>query len=189
MIDRFAITAAIVASRFLTERQRSVIRADLSRYGEGIKLSQALRDEAYRGAFYFRCTEVGRFGQMLLRFAKILLPGPAGLALSGPIGPGLLLQHGTASIVSPTSIGCDCTIYQHVTIGNAPDSLTHRGRGGPSIGDRVTIFAGAIVIGQIKVGDDAVIGAGSVVTREVPPGVVVVGVPARPVSSKKTEGE
>ncbi len=47
------------------------------------------------------------------------------------------------------------------------------------IGDRVTIGAGAIVLGPITVGDDAVIGAGAVVVDDVPDGAVVVGNPAR----------
>jgi serine O-acetyltransferase len=180
MIDRFAIGACLLAERLLTDRQRSDIRADLARHGENVSLSRALCGEAFRGTFYFRCSGVGRLGRMLLRFARTLLPGPPGLNLSGPIGPGLLLEHGTASIVTPTRIGSGCTIFQHVTVGSAPDLKTLRGAGGPMIGDGVTIFAGAIVVGRITVGDGAVIGAGSVVTRDVPPGAIMVGVPARP---------
>jgi serine acetyltransferase len=55
------------------------------------------------------------------------------------------------------------------------------------IGDRVTLGLGSIIVGNITVGDDAVVGAGSVVTKDVPPGAVVVGVPARVIATNGRE--
>jgi serine O-acetyltransferase len=51
--------------------------------------------------------------------------------------------------------------------------------GGPTLGDRVYVFAGAKIIGAVTVGDDAIIGANSVVLCDVPAGATAVGVPAR----------
>lgn len=81
-------------------------------------------------------------------------------------------------------IGDDVMLYHFVSFAaNAPlGSGRHQ-----TIGDRVTIGTGSIIVGPITVGDDAVIGAGSVVTRDVPPGAVVAGVPARVLSHEGAE--
>ncbi|MGH9360344.1 MAG: serine O-acetyltransferase, partial [Thermoanaerobaculia bacterium] len=81
-----------------------------------------------------------------------------------------------------TVIGEDCTLLHGVTLGEARfDELDC-----PRIGDRVTIGAGAKVLGGISVGDDAMIGANTVVLRDVPAGAVVAGIPARVVGSRRT---
>jgi len=72
-------------------------------------------------------------------------------------------------------IGKNCSIYQNVTIG--PKSSADNKS--PTIGDNVRIYANACVIGDIKIGDNAVIGAGSVVTHDVPANAVVAGNPAK----------
>lgn len=75
-------------------------------------------------------------------------------------------------IAEKAVIGKNCIINQNVTIG--------QGKGGfPMIGDNVQILSGAVVIGAIKVGNNAVIGANSVVTKDVPENAVVAGVPAK----------
>lgn len=89
------------------------------------------------------------------------------------VGPGLFVQHGFATIVTARSIGQNCWINQQVTVGYSASG------GCPRIGDDVTINAGAKVIGGIEVGDRVVIGANAVVTKDVPPDVTVVGIPAR----------
>lgn len=73
-------------------------------------------------------------------------------------------------------IGPGCEIYQHVTIGQKAITPGQKAQDYPTIGARVTIGAGAVVLGAITVGDGAVIGANAVVTRDVPAGAVVVGV-------------
>lgn len=89
------------------------------------------------------------------------------------IGGGLFIQHGFATIISAQSLGENCWVNQQVTIG-------HTGGGRPPvIGNNVMITSGAKVLGSITVGDGAVIGANAVVIRDVEPGAVMGGVPAR----------
>lgn len=88
------------------------------------------------------------------------------------IGGGIFIQHGFSTIINAESIGEFCSIGQQVTIGNNGDYK-------PTIGNGVTISAGAIVIGNIIINDNALIGAGSVVTHNVINNAVVVGVPAK----------
>jgi serine O-acetyltransferase len=95
------------------------------------------------------------------------------------IGAGLYLPTFGAIILGRGSIGENCTIEQNVTLGIAGRG-TERGR--PTIGNRVFIGAGSMIVGKITIGDDAYIFPGSVVTRAVPPRAVVMGYPARIVS-------
>jgi serine O-acetyltransferase len=95
------------------------------------------------------------------------------------IGARLRISHGYGTVIGHgVRIGDDCRILHRVTLGRAsyedcsPD-------GYPLIGHRVTIYAGAAVLGKVTVGDDAVIAAGAYVTQDVPPGAISFGVPAR----------
>jgi len=94
------------------------------------------------------------------------------------IGRRFFIDHGGGVVIGETTeIGDDVTLYQGVTLGGVS---TERKKRHPTIGNKVVIGAGAIVLGPIKIGNGAKIGAGSVVLRDVPPNVTVVGVPARP---------
>ncbi|MFZ4717162.1 MAG: serine O-acetyltransferase [Chthoniobacterales bacterium] len=91
------------------------------------------------------------------------------------IGPGLSLQHGTGLVIHPEArIGAECLLRQGVTIG---DRLPRQGL--PVLGNNVNVGANALILGPVRVGDGAVIGAGSVVIHDVAPGCVVAGNPAR----------
>jgi serine O-acetyltransferase len=91
------------------------------------------------------------------------------------LGNGLFIDHATGVVIGETAeVGADVTLYQGVTLGGA--SLDP-GKRHPTLGNRVTIGAGAKVLGPITIGDDSRIGANAVVVRPVPPNSVVVGVP------------
>jgi serine O-acetyltransferase len=94
------------------------------------------------------------------------------------IGGGLFIQHGFATMIAAKSIGENCWINQQVTIG-------YTGKGCPVIGNNVMITCGAKVLGDVFVGDGAVIGANAVVVKNVEPGAVMGGVPAKVIRKKE----
>ena len=99
------------------------------------------------------------------------------------IGDGLFIDHGAGVVVGETAqVGDDVTIYHGVTLGGT--GLV-RGKRHPTIGDRVTLGAGAKVLGDITVGDDSRIGANAVLVRSVEDHSVVVGVPGQVISSSR----
>ena len=87
------------------------------------------------------------------------------------IGGGLYIQHGFATMIAAKSIGENCWINQQVTVG-------YTAKGCPVIGNDVMITCGAKVLGDITVGDGAIIGANAVVVKNVEAGAVMGGVPA-----------
>ncbi len=85
-----------------------------------------------------------------------------------------------------TIIGKNCTILQNVTIGKGKyNSLT--GRDVPVIGNNVAIAANAVILGGVTIADNAFIGAGAVVVKDVPQSAVVVGNPARIIKYRKVD--
>lgn len=97
----------------------------------------------------------------------------ADIPLNCQIGGGLLLPHPNGVVIHPSAIiGPNCLIFQQVTLG------TRGGAGAPCLGGHVDIGAGAKLLGNIKVGDHACIGANAVVLSDVPPHAVAVGNPA-----------
>ena len=93
------------------------------------------------------------------------------------IGPGCFIDHGMGVVIGETAeIGENVTLYQGVVLGGTGKE---RGKRHPTIGNNVVIATGAAVLGSFRVGDNARIGAGSVVLSEVPPNATVVGIPGR----------
>jgi serine O-acetyltransferase len=93
------------------------------------------------------------------------------------LGIGIMLDHGTGIVIGETAVvGDNCSILQNVTLGGTGKETGDRH---PKIGDNVLLSVGAKVLGNIKVGDCSVVGAGSVVLKEVPPRTTVAGVPAK----------
>jgi serine O-acetyltransferase len=96
------------------------------------------------------------------------------------IGRRLTIEHhGCIVIHGDSVIGDDCLIRHGVTLGNTGYKDLY---GAPTLGNRVQIGAGAKLLGRISVGDDAIVGANAVVTRDVPEHAIVGGVPARPLT-------
>lgn len=93
------------------------------------------------------------------------------------IGRGVFIDHGMGVVIGETAIVGDyCLIYQGVTLGGTGKES---GKRHPTLGENVVVGAGAKVLGNIQIGNDVRIGAGSVVLRDVPSHCTVVGIPGR----------
>ncbi|MBR6298906.1 MAG: serine O-acetyltransferase [Candidatus Gastranaerophilales bacterium] len=99
------------------------------------------------------------------------------------IGKRFFIDHGMGVVIGETTIiGDDVLIYQGVTLGGTGKE---KGKRHPTIGNFVTIGAGAKVLGNITIGDYSLIGAGSVVIDDVDEHCTVVGIPGKIVKQKK----
>jgi serine O-acetyltransferase len=121
----------------------------------------------FRNVFYLRCGIASIFISWMCPSLPSLQITPT------KIGPGFFIQHGFGTLIAAREIGANCWISQQVAVGFSNDTDS------PTIGDNVTIFAGAKVIGNIRVGDNATIGANTVVIGDVPSNVTVLGVPGK----------
>ena len=92
------------------------------------------------------------------------------------IGRRLFIDHGMGVVIGETAVlGDDVMLYHGVTLGGRSP---RRERRHPTIGDRVVIGTGAVVLGAIEIGADSVIGAQAVVVHDAPPGSLLTGIPA-----------
>ena len=95
------------------------------------------------------------------------------------IGRRVFIDHATGVVIGQTAeVGEDVVIFHGVTLGGV---AMNPGKRHPTIGNHVMIGAGAKVLGPITVGDGAKVGANAVVTKDVPPGATMIGIPAKPV--------
>ena len=120
----------------------------------------------------------GRLNSQITRFFTGIEIHPG-----AKIGRRLFIDHGMGVVIGETAeIGDDVLIYQGVVLGGT--SLEKHKRH-PTIGNRVVIGAAAIVLGPILIGDDARVGANSVVVNPVPAGKTVVGIPGKIVEDRR----
>ncbi len=108
------------------------------------------------------------------------------------IGQRFFIDHGDGVVIGETAcIGDNVTLYQAVTLGGiAPSVDSHKQvnqKRHPTLEDGVIVGSGAQVLGPVNIGADARIGANAVVTRDVPPGVTAVGIPAHVVMPRDRE--
>ncbi len=120
--------------------------------------------------------------RLIMQVARIL----TGIEIhpAAKIGAGFFVDHGMGTVIGETAeIGCDVTLYHDVTLGGvmpAVDSEKQRAsKRHPTLKDYVIVGAGAQILGPITVHRCARVGGNSVVTKDVPEGATVVGVPAR----------
>lgn len=136
-----------------------------------------LERKEYRSLLHYRFNRGGVLRKTVLKF---LFPGMETLYITTPqIGPRLYIQHGFATMISAKSIGSDCWINQQVTIGY---TFAHEP---PVIGNGVRISAGAKVVGNITIGDNAIVAANAAVVKDVSENSIVGGVPAKVIGENK----
>ena len=167
----------IDATRARDPAARSALEVVFCYPGFQVLLFHRLGNWLWRHHWYFLGRFVSHVGRVLT--AIDIHPGAA-------IGKRLFIDHGIGVVIGETAeIGDDCTIYQGVTLGGTRPSRDQSGRKRhPTIGNNVIISSNAQVLGPFKVGDGATIGAASIVLKEVPPGAVMVGNPARQITRR-----
>ena len=125
-----------------------------------------------RNIFYARVAYRHHFyAKFLALFAR---PLPLlDISSTAEIGGGLIVQHGYGTIIAPRKIGKNCWVNQGVTIGYTNDDDC------PTLGDNVTVYAGAKILGDVHVGNNVVVAAKAVVVKDVEDNCIVGGVPAK----------
>jgi serine O-acetyltransferase len=103
------------------------------------------------------------------------------------IGRRFFIDHGSGVVIGETTeIGNDVLLYQGVTLGGTGNE---KGKRHPTLGNNVVVGTGAKVLGNIRIGDNVKVGAGSVVVHPVPDNSTVVGIPGRVVRIRPEGGQ
>jgi serine O-acetyltransferase len=181
---------------------RSAFRDDLDRYvflvqkhhgmnGKLLPLRVGLMSQgllattAYRMNHCARHRLRSRLPRLLASVFHHLVVAFTGISIdpNAHIGPGLKIPHGGKIVIGPVRAGRNCDIYHGATLGGGVSTYDgHDSASAPTLADRVWVGPGAVIAGEVTVGDDACVGANSLLVRNVPTRGVVVGVPARLVS-------
>ena len=117
----------------------------------------------------------------LANFVIFGLEAPAQL----PIGPGLVIPHSQGTVIGAGYIGCNVTIYQQVTFGAKLADFSFDPASRPHVCDGAVVTSGAKVLGPVRIGENALVGANAVVVRDVPDHAIVGGVPAKIIGSRR----
>ncbi len=141
------------------------------------RLILCLKKNDYRNVFYFRLKNANKAARALIKIENIIKPFDTTVEIVGNIKGGLLVSH-CLSMVGPSEAGKNLRVGPGAVIGRM-------GMDFPVIGDNVYIAANATVIGGVHIGNNVIVGAGSVVVKDIPDNSVVVGNPARVVRSIK----
>ena len=178
-------TPAPAGSAYSWAEWRRDVKSDLRACGGGTwngGWCTALWSVAFQLLFSYRLARRFSAGKMkvlclpLKRFQYALCGSE--ISPQAVLGRGLHLPHPTGIVIGAgVVIEDDAWIFQQVTVGShgrAGETLVY-----PSVGRGARIYAGAKVVGAVRVGPEAVVGANSVVLRDVPAGATVVGAPAR----------
>lgn len=158
-------------------------------------ISSLMNNEGFKYCFWMRVCRYLKYKKLLKLFFYPISKGilrhykyKYGISISfmTSIGEGFYIGHFGGIVVNPqVIIGKNCSISQGVTLGKK-----NRGEniGKPKIGDHVYIAPGAKIFGGIKIGNNVAIGANCVVTKDIPDNAVAVGIPAKIISNKGSEG-
>ena len=155
---------------YMCSENKKHIAADVQAYKteyKGGSLSSFLTfNRSFRTLFYHR---IGIISKLI----SWLAPGQVTLTIpkTVKVGDGLLLFHSYGTILNAREIGVGCRIVCNITLGDKKGKT-------PIIGNHVEILPGAVITGDVIIGDNCVIGPNAVVYKSVPANCVVVGNPA-----------
>lgn len=164
-------------------KNRSVVDQDIDRWSEELGLNYNSRTKRlifllmfrpqFRNLFYFRIPYIFNTLRLVCPKDKTI-----SLAYVDNIieGGGIYFEHAYSTIITAKSIGRGCLFRQLTTIGV---KSKERPNEKPTIGNNVDFGANVCCLGNITIGDNAVIGAGAVVTKDVPDNAIVAGNPAK----------
>lgn len=168
---------------YFSSNERAVIDLDVERWSKELNINYRSQTKKllflllfrpqFRNLFYFRI-------KPSFRFIKRLCPPDPQLAIASDanniVGGGIYFEHANATHIAAKSIGYGCIVRNLTTIG-VKSKNRHDEK--PTIGNNVDFGVNTICIGNITIGDNAIIAAGSVVVKDVPENAVVAGNPAR----------
>ena len=144
----------------------------------------------HRIANFFSVAKFDLIARIISQFSRFL----TGIEIHprAKIGKNLFIDHGMGVVIGETSeIGDNVTIYHMVTLGGIAPSINSNDQRNikrhPTIEDEVVIGSGAQVLGPVRVGRCAKIGANAVITKDVPEKAVMVGIPAKNVGLADSE--
>lgn len=168
---------------------RRVVNTDLNRrvYKIGLKMTRGImflyyihNDRFFRNLFYHRA---GPIMEIIFGWWR---PGDRYLVLSKTteIGQGAYLSHPFSTVINAKSIGKNFSCRHLTTIGNKKDGDNENR---PTIRDNVTLGVNVTIIGPVKVGNNVIIGAGSVVVKDIPDNCLAVGNPCKPIRTIENE--
>lgn len=134
----------------------------------------------FRNLFYHRYKE----RKILVGLLKIFAPpmNTFYIGNSAKLGEGIIFYHPFCTYLNCISIGDNCRIRNGTTFGNKSDDNNLR----PMIGNNVNVGVNVTIIGDIKIGDNAIIGAGAIVTKSFPGDSIIAGNPAKIIKLKKS---
>jgi serine O-acetyltransferase len=175
----------------------SKLRVDCTRYRSGpatifTMLAMFLLSAGFRAVVFYRlghwCRQHRfRAGAMLLERLMHHLCH-CWIGTTAEIGEGFLVAHVCGLIIGgATVIGKNCDVRQNITFGGNFNKVDAEGRSQPTVGDNVSVGAGAVIVGPVKIGNDVIIGANAVVTRDVPDRMIVGGNPAKIIKERWSE--
>lgn len=132
-----------------------------------------------------------RRGHRLIAFALASLDAvlfSTDIHPSAKIGPGLVLAHPYGVVIGPATVGREARLMGNVRIGGMAADATGE-IGTPVLGDDCWLFDGAVVIGDVRVGDRSVVSTNAVVTRDLPANAIGFGDPARVIRYRSSPAE
>lgn len=170
----------------------STVRRDLEVVGSELSTMELFRklwvDPGFSAVFQYRLGARLRrsnwFGRFLAKvlWKRVIFKNGSYLSLLADIGPGFRLPHAVGIIIGDgVRIGSNVTVFQNVTLGSGR-SVSNTSY--PVLGDNVTVFAGAVIVGGVVLGNGVVVGANAVVINSFSDNSVLVGIPARQVRSE-----